>query len=211
VASEPPGFSEHPRRCPVRKFAVLLAGLVTLVFFAVLSTQSQAYASPQERDSTQRLVCHTGYTLNNCVQDLAVLRKTLAKYPVQLLGKWTWVAVRSQDWKAITKRLGLSPYSPAFTCLGTRATFIEEVLLRPEPGRSWELMGHWHMGVDRLLESSVTHEMGHALCDTGSEQKAEQARVLLEERKVLSCESERAQRSRLDEIFPVATLRIQPN
>lgn len=195
----------------MRKFEVLMAVQVMQFFFVALALQPPASASPQERDSTQRLVCHTGYTVNNCLQDLAVLRKTLAKYPVQFLGKWTWVAVRSQDWKAITKRLGLSPYSPAFTCLGTRATFIEEVLLRPEPGRSWELMEHWHMGVDRLLESSVTHEMGHALCDTGSEQKAEQARVLLEEKKVLSCESERAQRSQLDEIFPVATLRIQPH
>jgi hypothetical protein len=195
----------------VRKFAVLLAAIVMPFFFAAQAKQSPAGASPQDRDSTQRLVCHTGYTVSNCLQDLAVLRKTLAKYPVQLLGKWTWVAVRSQDWKAITKRLGLNPYSPAFTCLGTRATFIEEALLRPEPGRSWELMGHWHMGVDRLLESSVTHELGHALCDTGNERKAEQARVLLEERKVLSCESEGAERSRLDEIFPVAPLRIQPD
>src|ERR1700722_17885187 len=86
-----------------------------------------ASATPREdRLATQHFFCNTGYTLDPCREQIAKLKIVVAKYPTEVLGEWTWVLVRSQDWKAQSRTLGLDPDSPAFTCLETPPTFIEE-------------------------------------------------------------------------------------
>jgi hypothetical protein len=37
-------------------------------------------------------------------------RTVVAKFPTEALGERTWVLVRSEDWKHISKTLGLNPY-----------------------------------------------------------------------------------------------------
>ena len=120
----------------------------------------------------QEFHCHTGYPLAQCQQDILQLKSILTHYPIDRLGPWTWVLVRSQDWKPISQMLQLSPNSPAFTALEPRETFLEEALFIHDAERTAELMQQWHRSMPELLELAVSHELGHALCDQTNEAAA---------------------------------------
>ncbi|MGI8771832.1 MAG: hypothetical protein ACR2JE_10375 [Acidobacteriaceae bacterium] len=121
----------------------------------------------------QHFVCNNGYTAALCRTQMDVLREVLGRYPAGDLGEWTWVLVRSEDWKPIKRRLRLDPDSPAFSFLERRETFIEEALVAPVPGRSAELITQWSSSIDDLLTLAITHELGHALCNEADEHKAD--------------------------------------
>jgi hypothetical protein len=123
--------------------------------------------------STQEFHCHTGYSLEQCRQDILELKKVLAHYPLEGLGHWTWVLVRSQDWEPISQRLRLNPDSPAFTAVELRETFLEEALFVHDPLRESQLMKVWQRSMPKLLELSVTHELGHAFCEEPNEEAAD--------------------------------------
>jgi hypothetical protein len=137
----------------------------------------------------QHFVCNFGYNLSKCQADMAVLKKTLARYPAAELGEWTWVLVRSADWKYIVMSRGLDPDGPAFTYLPKRETFIEEALVATVPQRLGELIVGWGMSADDLLDLAVRHELGHALCNETREARASRAANTLREGKALSCEA----------------------
>ena len=121
----------------------------------------------------QEFHCHTGYSLAQCQTDILQLKRVLARYPIEALGHWTWVLVRSQDWKPISRMLRLNPESPAFTALEPRETFLEEALFVHDPQRTAELVEQWKCSIPTLLEIAVTHELGHAFCEEGNEAVAE--------------------------------------
>jgi hypothetical protein len=168
----------------------------------LLAFQSQAVAGagPPVGAPVQRFVCNTGYSLSKCQADMAVLRKTLAKYPAADLGEWTWVLVRSADWKYVVMPRGIDPDSPAFTYLPKRETFIEEVLVAIVPQRAEELIVRWQMSTDDLLELGVAHELAHVLCNEASEAKANRAARTLLNGKPLSCEVRLAAKTRTEEM-----------
>jgi len=149
-----------------------------------------AKATPhQDPLAAQHFFCNTAYTLDACHEQIATLRGVVAKFPTEALGQWTWVLVRSQDWKQIVKTLGLNPDSPAFTCLEKRVTFIEEALVAREPGRASELIARWHIGMTELLNTAVEHEMGHAICHSLDEDKANRVAIVLEQKRPVNCSS----------------------
>jgi hypothetical protein len=119
---------------------------------------------------------------------VVILRKALANYPVAQLGNWTWILVRSEDWKAILLPRGLDPDSPAFTYYPKRETFFDEALVTRVPVRSPELLLKWNMDREGLLDLAIRHELGHALCNEPDERNAERVAKLLEQRKPVSCE-----------------------
>ena len=123
--------------------------------------------------SDQEFHCHTGYSLAQCQRDILQLKTVLSRYPIEALRHWTWVLVRSEDWKPISQRLRLNPDSPAFTALDQRETFFEEALFMHDPVRTAELMKEWRLSMSNLLELAVTHELGHALCEELSETAAD--------------------------------------
>ena len=142
-----------------------------------------------DRLASQHFFCNTGYTLEACHEQIAVLKTVVGKFPTKALGEWTWVLVRSDDWKHISKTLGIYPESPAFTCLEKKTTFIEEALVAEVPGRARELVLRWHMGITELLNTAVEHEMAHALCHTWDENRANRVAKILEQKRPLSCQS----------------------
>jgi hypothetical protein len=117
--------------------------------------------------------CHTGYPLAECQKDILHLKSILTRYPIEALGHWTWVLVRSQDWKPISRTLRLNPDSPAFTALEPRETFLEEALFFHDPERTAELMKEWQRSMAELLELAVSHELGHAFCAEPNEATAD--------------------------------------
>jgi hypothetical protein len=163
---------------------VLLVAIVMTVAFP----KTGAAANPEERLATQHFFCNTGYTRDTCLEQIATLKSVVTKGPTEALGEWTWVLVRSQDWKPLMKTVGLHQDSPAFTCLEKRTTFVEEALVAKVSGnRPEELISRWHMGMRELLNLAVEHEMGHALCSTLDEDKANHVVTLLEQNRALSC------------------------
>jgi hypothetical protein len=138
--------------------------------------------------SLQHFVCSRGYTVERCYQDVALLRQTLAKYPLSQIREWTWILVRSEDWKAIVLPRGLDPDSPAFTYSAKRQTFIEEALVADVPWRGDELRARWHMQADKLRDLVAAHELGHALCKDRSETIANQQAERFQHGKSPSCE-----------------------
>ena len=108
--------------------------------------------------------CNTGYTIRTCTGQLQRLEEVLSGMDLAQLGDWTWILVRSEDWRPILRRVGRDADSPAFTILEKRQTFLEEALFNPSPERSRTLLAKWRVPLDRLLLFAVTHELGHALC-----------------------------------------------
>ena len=123
----------------------------------------------------QEFVCVSPYTVPQCEKQVEMLRPVLHRYNAERLGKWTWVLVRSEDWKRIAWQLHLEANSPAFSNLQMRQTFLEEALLVPKRGRQIELLDIWHIPFDQFLEFAITHELGHALCNESDERKADRA------------------------------------
>jgi hypothetical protein len=95
-------------------------------------------------------------------------------------------------------KLRLDPNTPAFSCLELRVTFIEEALVGKAPGRRAELVLQWHSGIDGLLDLSVRHELGHAICNEVNEEKVQGIARLLETKKAVSCEVKYASKGRVD-------------
>lgn len=147
--------------------------LLSLWVFPVLG-QSVSGVAPPDSTTTRVLSgqvfhCHTGYPLAQCQADIFKLKSILAHYPIESLGPWTWVLVRSQDWQPISRVLQLSPDTPAFTALEPRETFLEEALFVHDAERTAELMEEWHCSIPELLKLAVSHELAHALCEQTSE------------------------------------------
>jgi len=161
---------------------------IPLSLVAALPSQPRTNGEPYRSTPTPQFVCNTGYKQKQCDEEMVVLRKALANYPVAQLGNWTWILVRSRDWKGILLPRGLDPDSPAFTFYPKRETFIEEALVTQVPVRDRELLLKWNMDRMGLLDLAIRHELGHALCNDANERNADRVARLLEQRKPVSCE-----------------------
>jgi hypothetical protein len=167
---------------------------VMSIFAAALPAEIQTTKNPREPASAQHFVCETGYSQIECDQEMAVLRKAIAKYSVPELGEWTWVLVRSERWELILRNKRFNPDVPALTDPVGRTTFFEEALVAGSPGRIVQLMLVWHMAREKLLDLAIRHELGHALCDEPSEVEANRVADLLEQKRPISCRARVAAR-----------------
>ena len=133
------------------------------------------FAGTVQTDSThqpkQTFYCNTGYTQPACDAEVGHLRAVLARLDLAPLGEWSWVLVRSQDWKPILRRVAREPDSPAFTILEKRQTFLEEALFVRDPDRSRTLLAKYRTPLDQLLLVAVIHELAHAMCRETDEAK----------------------------------------
>ena len=130
---------------------------------------------------SQRFFCAEGYSHADCVLHAAMLKAVLLQYPAPQLRSWSWILVRSEDWKSLVRRLRLDQRSPAFTALDQHSTYLEDALFRSESKRTTELEGLFHISAEQLLPMAITHELGHAVCQEKDEDAAnriaEQLRV----------------------------------
>ena len=162
---------------------------------AVSPSPTATVAAPQADAIAQHFICTSGYTMEKCIAEMAVLRKALAKYPVAELGEWTWVLIRYEDWKSVVLPRGISPDCPAFTSIEKRETFIEQALVKEVPGRRGELMKTWRMDMEHLLDFAIAHELAHILCNEKDEWEANHAARMLLEGKPIACKSKLASKA----------------
>ena len=170
--------------CLNSKTALLvLASFLTLVLSSLLPAPTMG----QNRGSRQHFVCNTGYTLEECGIAMNALKRVLAKYSANAVGDWTWVLVRSEDWKRLLRDRGFDPANPAFSYLPTRETLFDGALVVKSSTRGVELSGIWHMPIEDLLDLAVRHEIAHALCNDRNEARANAEAATLKEGKPLAC------------------------
>jgi len=162
---------------------------VAVLFATAIPSQAEITGESQRFPSARHFVCDKGYTLKQCDEELVVLKKALAKYPIADLGEWTWVLVRSEYWRLTLLAQTLDPGIPALTDPAARATFFDDALVTGESGRLSELMAIWHMGRESLLDFAIRHELGHAFCSDANEMHAERVARLLEQKKPISCKA----------------------
>jgi len=174
-----------------RRFKIYLRFLAPFVLLSA-SSQLLAPARAQGQATKQHFVCNIGYTSQECAVDMAVLRRTLAKYPLDTLGEWTWVLVRSRDWRRILLDRGFDPNNPAFSYLPARQTFFDGALVAKVSSRGVQLRERWHISVEDLLDLAVRHELGHALCNRRDEAKADYLAAILQGGKLVSCDLQMA-------------------
>ena len=159
------------------RLAICSCIVISVWMFPAEGQTVSEIASPNIAKATalsgQEFHCHTGYPLAQCERDILKLKSVLTRYPMEALGHWTWVLVRSQDWKPISRMLRLNPDSPAFTAFEPRETFLEEALFVHDPERTSELMKEWQRSMPALLELAVSHKLGHAICKEPSEATAD--------------------------------------
>ena len=158
-------------------FRLSLSTLILTCAVQFAASQTVSLTSPAKAEAApqfpQHFVCNTGYSAQQCHEQMSVLRPLLDKYGADRLGDWTWVLVKSDDWKTLQRQHRMDPDSPAFTVLDRRETFFEEALVSPVTTRRVELVRQWSLGMGDLLNLAVTHELGHALCKEKNEKKAD--------------------------------------
>lgn len=165
----------------------VLAGSLVISMHAQSDSRLNVVKIKFAHSDGQEFACVSPYTIPQCEQQVAILRPVLHRYHAERLGRWTWVLVRSEDWKRFVEQLHLDTRSPAFSNLQMRQTFLEEVLVVAEPKRQIELLDLWHIPFDQFLESAITHELGHAFCNESDERKADRASQQLRRGEGNSC------------------------
>jgi hypothetical protein len=172
-------------------FRLSLSTLILTCAVQLAASQTVSLPNPAKEEAapaaTQHFVCNTGYSAQQCHEQMSVLRPLLDKYGVGRLGEWTWVLVKSDDWKELQRQHRMDPDSPAFTVLDRRETFFEEALVSPVAPRRVELVRQWSLGMDDLLNLAVTHELGHALCNEKNEKKADAYGEQLRKGELVQC------------------------
>jgi hypothetical protein len=170
---------------------ILLTGILTVMPFVFsaypLAAQTNGNASAQKQAPKQHFACNVGYTPRECQVATTVLRKALARYPADALGEWTWVLVRTEDWKQLLSERRFDLNNPAFSYLPKRETFLDAALVVRASIRGVELSAIWHMPIEDLLDLAVRHELAHALCNDRDETKADLAAIALKNGTPLSC------------------------
>jgi hypothetical protein len=169
---------------------ILLTDILMFIAFASaypLAAQTMGGSSAQNQPPKQHFVCNIGYTPRECQVAMTVLRKTLERYPVEALGTWTWVLVRSEDWKQLLSERRFDSNHPAFSYLPKRETFLDGALIVKTSVRAVELSAVWHMTIEDLLDLAIRHELAHALCNDRDETRAERAAIALKNGTPLSC------------------------
>jgi hypothetical protein len=145
-----------------------MAGEILVAWLSLFATGR----GPSGASQNLYIYCNTGYSERDCGMQRKRLGDLLTGMNLAPLGDWTWVLVRSNDWKPILRKVGRDADSPAFTILEKRQTFLEEALFTASPERSRTLLDKFRMPLDQLLPFAVAHELAHAVCHETDEAKA---------------------------------------
>lgn len=132
--------------------------------------------------------CAENYDRQECQQHVAMLDRMLARYPIELIGNWSFVVATSNQWKAMVRSFGGNADSPAFSILERRTTVFEEGLFSATAERRAELLRLYGLSGDALFELAVSHELGHALCTDAKENHADEYGRQLRAGKIPVCD-----------------------
>ena len=167
--------------------------LIALLFAACAAQTQTLHVVPAHLEATGQTTnsvqffCTQDYDRNECSQHALELRRALLAYPLERLGKWSFVLVPSYKWKDLVHALGGSSHSPAFTIFEQRTTVMESSLFSATATRSAEFLHVFGVTGEALLELAVNHELGHCVCPDQDERKADDYGRELREGKIPDC------------------------
>src|SRR5947209_2237193 len=105
------------------------------------------------------IFCATAYAEVDCDAHAAILTAVLARYPVERLGEWKFILVRTAEWKKVMKEIGGGPDTPAFSALQVRTTVFEDSLFAPTAKRQTYLLKAFKVeDMTEMLDLAVAHE-----------------------------------------------------
>jgi len=140
--------------------------------------------------ATIHFLCSQGYDRQDCLHDVAALRKALAPYPLELLGEWSFYLVQAPEWKPLARSHGGPAVSPAFTLLLGHATVMDRSLFSGSADRNIELEKWSGMPVGpAFVDFAVTHELGHGICQEANERLANDYGKELRAGKIPQCKN----------------------
>jgi hypothetical protein len=174
--------------------------VVLVLFLATQYLQSQSAVTPINSGipEGQHFVCNAGYAHLACCHQTRRLAQQLTRYRRAVPPGWTWVLVRSRDWRDILLRLRLDSESPTFTVLERHQTFLSEALFEPDGESGAELLKTFRVPLDQLLDVAITHELGHAYCEESQEGKAERFAEQLRTGGAASCSPQHVPAGRIN-------------
>jgi hypothetical protein len=179
----------HVFRC-ISKMLVALVAIVSAMMwptrnFAQQNSMLRVYTAAK---GAQTIFCEIKLPMEDCRNATEILTSHLHAYPVSQLGTWTWVIVPSDHWNDLGKDLGLDSDSPAYTCIESRMTLVDESMLTQDNARrNAELLRKFELPLAKLIDFAVTHELGHALCGFKDEYKADAVGRRLREEQLPYC------------------------
>jgi hypothetical protein len=152
--------------------------LFTILFLACGSAHSQSLrvlpvqirGGPKVPAAIQ-FFCTENYNRQDCQNDISRLRLTLARYPLERLGPWSFVLASSDEWVPLMARLRLPAQAPAFSALGKDMTVLDQSMFSGPVDRRAELSRLFGVSMPRLIDLAVSHELGHAFCKELDERK----------------------------------------
>ena len=116
--------------------------------------------------------CTENCSRDDCKNDIFILRQSLARYPLDKLGSWSFVLASSDEWEPLMTRLRLPPRSPVFSMLGRNTTIFSRILFSASADRRAELLKTYGVPISQLLDLAISHELGHAFCHELDEAQA---------------------------------------
>ena len=158
----------------------LKTSFLIAVLFVACAAQAETlklvavyFAANSATPNAIQFLCSQKYDRAECMKDATALRQAIARYPVQLLGAWSFVLVSADDWKALVRGQGGDPVSPAFSMLDQRVTLLDGSLFVASAPRNKELIQRFDAIGPALVDLAVTHEMGHGICQEKDERRAD--------------------------------------
>jgi hypothetical protein len=198
-------------------------GLFTFLFLACGTAYCQSVrVSPVQIRGDRgfpaaiQFFCTENYSRDDCKNDIFILRQSLARYPLDKLGAWSFVLASSDEWEALMTRLRLPPRSPVFSMLGRNTTIFSRILFPASADRRAELLKTYGVPVSQLLDLAISHELGHAFCHELDEAQATSSAEQLRAGHLPQCKLHSARHSkRADDTsscttLPTAALFIAP-
>jgi hypothetical protein len=153
--------------------------LFTFLFLACGTAQSQGLRvlpvqirGGQGFPAAIQFFCTENLDRNDCQNDIFILRRLLAHYPLEKLGSWSFILASSGEWEPLMTRLRLPLQCPSFSSLGGSKTLFSQILFTSPVDRRAELMRSFGVPSDQLLGLAIAHELAHALCHDLSEATA---------------------------------------
>jgi hypothetical protein len=117
--------------------------------------------------------CTNNYDTQACMKDSVALRHALAPYPLERLGRWSFLLVPANDWRTLVLGLHGNPVSPAFSIIDQRIIVLESSLFTATPTGDMNLLRTFGVIGGALLDLAVTHELGHAICQDQNQRRAD--------------------------------------
>jgi hypothetical protein len=136
-------------------------------------TQVELTGRPPTLSGAISFSCTTDYDPANCSAAAAMLAKVLSRYPTERLGQWTFVLAGATHWRQTVKTLGGDTETPAFSDLGARVTVLEDELFENADSRKALLANRFGVSPSSILDFTVSHELGHAICGERDEKQAD--------------------------------------